>query len=195
MLHLWGDPVQHLRLSAPGTALERSARLFLCVRCRQQVVLCSHCDHGQLYCSPTCSSAGRREHRRRSAQRYQGSRRGQLKHAARMACLRRRRRSLRLASTDASTDARVRADVNKVTHQGCPPVQADAPLPACKTTPACAPIELSSSATDAVLLPATALTWAAPRCRLCGCAVRPHLRQAWLHRPRVASGGRHDHWP
>ena len=191
MLHLWDDPVQHLWLSAPRTGMERSARLFLCVRCRQQVMLCSHCDHGQLYCSPSCSSAGRHEHRRRSAQRYQRSRGGRLKHAARTACWRRRRRSLCLASTG----ARVRADINKVTHQGCPPVQADAPLPGCKTTPACAPNELSSSDADAVLPTATAPMWAAPRCGLCGCSVRPHLRQDWLRRPRVASGGQHDHWP
>ena len=42
--------------------MDRSARLFLCVRCREQVMPCSHCDHGQLYCSPSCSLAGRREH-------------------------------------------------------------------------------------------------------------------------------------
>ncbi len=191
MLHRWGDPVQHLWLSAPRTAMGRSARLFLCVRCRQQVVLCSHCDHGQLYCSPACSLAGRREHRRRSAQRYQRSRNGRLKHAARTACWRRRRRSLCLASADALACA----DGNKVTHQGCTPVQADAPLLACKPTPACAPNELSSSAADAVLRPALVWTWVALRCRLCGCAVRPHLRQDWLHRRGVAAGSRHDDWP
>ena len=191
MLHRWGEPVQHLWLSAPGTALERSARLFLCVRCRQQVVLCSHCDHGQVYCSPSCSSAGRHEHRRRSAQRYQSSRGGRLKHAARTACWRRRQRCLGVASTD----ARVRADVNKVTHQGCTPMQADASLPACKTTSACESIDHPSSVADVVLSSATPTTWAAPRCRHCSCAVRPHLRQDWLRRPRVASGGQHDHWP
>ena len=177
--------------------MDRSARLFLCVRCRQHVMLCSHCDHGQLYCSPACSSAGRHEHRRHSAQRYQDSRSGRLKHAARTACWRRRRRSVCLASEDASA----RAVVNKVTHQGCPPVQADASLPACKTTHARAPIELTRSAADVVLPSTTAVAsalappWAALRCRLCGCAVRPHLRQDWLRRRGVAAGGRHDHCP
>ena len=38
------------------------------------------------------SSAGRHEHRRHSAQRYQDSRSGRLKHAARTACWRRRER-------------------------------------------------------------------------------------------------------
>ena len=188
MLHLWGDHVQHLWLSAQGPAMDRSARLFLCVRCRQQVTLCSQCDHGQLYCSPSCSSAGRHEHRRHSARRYQDSRGGRLKHAARTACWRRRQRCLCLSGAG--------ADVNKVTHQGCPPMQADASLPACETTDTCGAIELPISAANVVLLPsATAPVWPAPRCRLCGCAVLPHMRLGWLRRRAVAPGGRHDHWP
>lgn len=187
MLHLWGDHVQHLWLSAQGPAMDRSARLFLCVRCRQQVMLCSHCDHGQLYCSPSCSSAGRHEHRRHSAQRYQDSRGGRLKHAARTACWRRRRRCLCLSSAG--------ADVNKVTHQGCPTMQADASLAACKTTNACESLELSGSAADVALPSATAPVWTAPRCGLCGCAVRPHLRLGWLRLRAVTLSGRHDHWP
>jgi hypothetical protein len=172
-------------------AMDCSARLFLCVRCRQQVILCSRCDHGQLYCSPSCSSAGRREHRRHSAQRYQDSRGGRLKHAARTACWRSRQRCLCLASPDASPDA----DVNKVTHQGCPPMQTDASLPACETTNAGEPIDDTSSAADVVLPSAPTPAWAAPRCRRCGCAVRPHLRHDGLRRRGVAPGGRHDHWP
>ena len=171
--------------------MDRSARLFLCVRCRQQVMLCSHCDHGQVYCSPACSLAGRHEHRRHSAQRYQSSRGGRLKHAARTACWRRRRRCLCLASTDADANA----DVNKVTHQGCPPMQADASLPACQTSNACESIELPSSAADVVLPWATPPVWTAPRCGLCGCAVLPYVRLGWLHRRAVAPGGRRDHWP
>ena len=191
MLHLWDDHVQHLWLSAQGPAMDRSARLFLCVRCRQQVMLCSHCDHGHLYCSPSCSSAGRHEHRRHSAQRYQDSRGGRLKHAARTACWRRRERQRQRCLCLSSAGA----DVNKVTHQGCPPVQADASLPACKTTNACEPIDSPSSAADVVLPSATAPVWTAPRCGLCGCAVLPHMRLGWLRRRAVAPGGRHDHWP
>ena len=205
MLHRWGDPVQHLWLSASRTAMDRSARLFLCLRCREQVVLCSDCDHGQVYCGPACSLAARREHRRRSAQRYQSSRPGRLKHAARMACWRRRRRSLRLSSAG--------ANANKVTHQGCLPMPADVSLPACQPSNACEPIEHPVSAAE-VVLPAAlvavavavvavvvasavapAPASAAPRCRLCGCAVLPHVRLGWLRRRSVAPGGRHDHFP
>ena len=185
--------------------MDRSARLFLCLRCRVQVVLCSHCDHGQVYCGRACSLAARGEHRRRSAQRYQSGRQGRLKHAARMACWRRRRRCLRLASTLARTGA----NANKVTHQGCLPMPADASLSACQPTNTCEVIEHPGSAAEvvlpatmvavvAVVVPsavATAPAWAAPRCHLCGCAVRPHIRLGWLRRRSVASGGRHDHCP
>jgi len=96
--------------------MDRSARLFLCVRCRQQVMLCSHCDHGQLYCSPSCSAAGRHEYRRHSAQRYQGSRSGRLKHAARTACWRRRERQrqrcLCLSSAGVNVNEIIRARKN-----------------------------------------------------------------------------------
>lgn len=171
----------------PRTAVDRSARLFLCVRCRQQVVLCSHCDHGQVYCSPVCSLAARREHRRHSAQRYQGSRRGRLKHAARTACWRRRQRALCVAGTEVG--------VNKVTHQGCPPKSHDALLLACETTTACETIGLTSSAAAVVPAQSATVTWTTSRCRLCGGAVLPHIRQGWLGRRGVARGARHDHCP
>ena len=187
MLHRWGDPVQHLWLSGSRTAMDRSARLFLCPRCCEQVVLCSHCDHGQVYCSPSCSSAGRHEHRRHSAQRYQDSRGGRLKHAARTACWRRRQRCLRPASAD--------ADVNRVTHHGCASLQADASLPACETTNACEPIDLTGSASDIVPVSSATAALAAPRCRCCGCALLLHVRLGWLRGRGVAPGGRHDHCP
>ena len=98
--------------------MDRTARLFLCARCRDQVLLCSHCDRGQQYCSRACSRVSRLERRQETAQRYQSSRCGQLRHAARTARWRERRRSLR-------------HPINKVTHQGCSVAHADAPLPTC----------------------------------------------------------------
>jgi len=29
--------------------MQSSARLFNCARCRRQVVICSHCDRGNIY--------------------------------------------------------------------------------------------------------------------------------------------------
>ena len=34
------------------------ARLFLCARCRRQVLICSVCDRGQQYCGARCSDLG-----------------------------------------------------------------------------------------------------------------------------------------
>ena len=52
------------------------ARLFVCSRCRAQVLLCTHCDRGQRYCGRVCSRAAREDSRREAAQRYQRSRAG-----------------------------------------------------------------------------------------------------------------------
>ena len=170
--------------------MERSARLFVCVRCRAQVLLCSHCDRGQLYCTRACSFAGRGERRRETAQRYQRSRGGRLKHAARTACWRQRRRSLRHASAG--------IDVDKVTHQGCPPLRTDASLLACETINAGEPIPLDAlSSSAAPVEPASLATtaFAAALCRRCACALLPHARVGWLRRDRggIRRRARHDH--
>jgi hypothetical protein len=62
---------------------EHPARLFVCARCRAQVLLCSRCDRGQRYCGRDCSRAARQGSRREAAQRYQRSRAGRLAHAQR----------------------------------------------------------------------------------------------------------------
>ncbi len=74
-------------------------RLFNCARCACQVLICSHCDRGQIYCAGDCARAARKESLNQSGQRYQASRSGQLNHAARQARYRDRQQQ-------------------KVTHQG-----------------------------------------------------------------------------
>jgi len=81
------------------------ARLFLCVRCKAQVLVCSHCDRGQIYCAQDCAQTARRDAQRAAGRRYQASRRGRVNHAARA--------------------GRYRSRQNKVTHQGSPPQPAD----------------------------------------------------------------------
>jgi len=63
--------------------MERSARFFSCARCKRQVTICNDCDHGNIYCSTTCSSSARKQSQRQAGQRYQASHKGKLKHAAR----------------------------------------------------------------------------------------------------------------
>ncbi len=80
--------------------METTARLFNCARCRRQVVLCSHCDRGNIYCSRGCARQARRESVNAARRRYQRSRRGRFSHAERQ--------------------RRYRARQRKVTHQGSP---------------------------------------------------------------------------
>ena len=90
--------------------MQSSARLFNCARCRCQVVICSHCDRGNLYCGKRCSQAARRQSVRAAGERFQKSRRGRFAHAERQRRYRRRRRQ-------------------KVTHQGSLPGPPDETLP------------------------------------------------------------------
>ena len=86
---------------ALGALGEPSYRLYNCERCGVQVRICSRCDHGNIYCAGECARIRRRESLRRAAARYQRSRRGAHRHAARQRRWRIRRRQ-------------------EVTHQGCP---------------------------------------------------------------------------
>jgi hypothetical protein len=42
-----------------GLAPVAPARLFVCVRCRTQVLICSCCDRGQIYCAGGCAQEAR----------------------------------------------------------------------------------------------------------------------------------------
>lgn len=87
-----------------------STRLFYCVRCHAQVLVCSRCDRGQTHCSPICSGHSRRDSLRLAGRRYQESRQGRLMHADRMRRYREREK-------------------HKVTHQGSPLAEVGALLP------------------------------------------------------------------
>lgn len=90
---------------APEGADATPARFFLCGRCRAQVLICSCCDRGQIYCADGCAGLARREGQRAAGRRYQTSRRGRVAHAQRA--------------------HRYRARQKNVTHQGSPPQPPD----------------------------------------------------------------------
>ena len=81
--------------------MENTARLFTCARCQAQVLICSRCDRGNIYCGPACSKPARRASLKAAGRRYQRSRRGRLTHAERQ--------------------RRYRRHCHKVTHQGSTP--------------------------------------------------------------------------
>ena len=68
--------------SSRGGAMD-DARVFVCARCRRQVLICSRCDRGQQYCGARCSALARAESLRAAGRRYQQSRRGRHCHAER----------------------------------------------------------------------------------------------------------------
>jgi hypothetical protein len=78
---------------------EVSCRMFLCARCRCQVLVCLRCDRGQIYCTGTCGQEARRDKQREARRRYQTTPRGRAMHAER--------------------SRRYRARVGRVTDHGC----------------------------------------------------------------------------
>lgn len=59
----------------------KSARLFICElsSCRRLTIICSGCEHGDIYCSPECAEIAEKESHRLSNARYQKSRKGKFK--------------------------------------------------------------------------------------------------------------------
>ena len=153
-----GFPPEELR-----QLLEHPARLFICARCRTQVLLCSRCDRGQRYCGRACSRESRLQATRAAGRRYQDSRAGRMAHAARSRRWRQRSRERALAAGETG-DA-----CNFVTHQGSPVPTSDAPLAAPEQ--AGQPV---SAASDALTAPITA------HCRRCTAPLPPCVRQGFL---------------
>jgi hypothetical protein len=83
-----------------GEAGAASGRLFLCAGCRGQVIICSCCDRGQVYCNGGCGVWARQRTLQAAGRRYQTSPHGRRQHAARM--------------------SRYRSRQKKVTHHGSP---------------------------------------------------------------------------
>ncbi len=72
------------RLTCHDACLDEvSCRIFLCVCCRRQVLVCRRCDRGQIYCRGTCAQVARREKQRNARRRYQATPRGRAMHAER----------------------------------------------------------------------------------------------------------------
>ncbi len=90
-------------------AMEPTPRLFLCLLCHEQVVLCSWCDHGQIYCGKVCAHFARQKSLRLARLRYQKTFNGRRKHAT---CQSRYRRKLK----------------NKVMDHSSPPPPQSAPI-------------------------------------------------------------------
>jgi transposase len=106
---------------------DATGRFFLCARCRAQVLICSCCDRGNIYCEQDWAQRSRREAQREAGRRYQSSHRGRRDHAERARAYRTRQ--------------------NKVTHQGSPQQPTD------NVIRKCAAVEVSASSGPSVSTP------------------------------------------
>lgn len=87
--------------------MKLSSRLFNCVGCHTQTVVCSDCDRGQIYCGKMCSQLARIQSHRLANQRYQTSFKGRMNHALRQ----RRYRESKIKVTDQGSLLEVENDV------------------------------------------------------------------------------------
>jgi len=69
-----------------------STRLYQCLRCRRQVMVCQPCDHGQRYCARGCRQHARKDACKRAQLKYQNSRKGRLNNAQRQHRFRQRQK-------------------------------------------------------------------------------------------------------
>jgi hypothetical protein len=169
--------------------MDQPARLYLCARCRVQVILCSHCDRGNRYCGRACGYQSREDSRRETAQRYQRSWRGRIAHAQRSRRWRQRRAACDAAGGD--------DDAHNVTHQGSRPGEASAPLVAwthdsATVAPADTAADITATSAPQELVIATGDTcWA---CCRCGARQPAALRLGFV-RHGAGARRRHDHSP
>ncbi len=103
--------------------METTARLYNCARCHQQVILCSHCDHCNIYCFDGCAQEARILSLREANKRYRKSPNGLLNAASRQAEFRRRKRLDK--SSNPSSESSVE---KKVTHRGSGEDSSPAPI-------------------------------------------------------------------
>ena len=188
----WDESVQHFGFA--GVRMDQPARLYLCARCRVQVILCSRCDRGNRYCGRQCRHQARMQARRQTAQRYQRSWHGRIAHAQRSRRWRQRR-----AARDAVGATGV--DAHNVTHQGSRLVVAAAPLVAwTHDSTTAAPADMAADITvhsaPQELAPAATLTTATTcwACRRCGTRQPAALRRGFV-RHAVPQWRRNDHSP
>ena len=174
---------------------DEPARRFLCARCRAPVLVCSHCDRGQIYCASGCAALARQQFQRDAGSRYQSSRPGRFMHAARMRRWRQRQALLTVSAARAEM-----ARPQSVTHQSSPAPASDAVLiavptpvagaavptaPAPSTQP-CTTITTSGASSPAATLPLSASAWHCHWCHTpCSARVRlDFLRHSRSSRPR-----------
>jgi hypothetical protein len=172
------------------------ARRFVCARCRVPVLVCSRCDRGQIYCPTGCAAVARRQSQHEAGRRYQRSRPGRFKHAARTRRWRERQSLLAMPVAQAATTT-----PQSVTHQGSPSQASDAVLVAVPTPVAaaaapatsappgqpCTTLTISGASSPAATLPLSTSAWC---CHWCHTPCSARVRLDFLRHSRSARPAR-----
>lgn len=90
-----------------------SARLYFCLACAKQVIICQRCDRGHRYCSAACATQARQQSLYRAQRRYQKTRPGRLNNARRQQRFRDRQQTRHVPLCEPCGSNRT-----KVTHHG-----------------------------------------------------------------------------
>ncbi len=136
--------------------MKPSARLYQCLRCHKQVVICRRCDRGHRFCGEDCARLSRRDSQRRSAQRYRKTTRGKTSNV---------RRQQRFPQRQINRQQNAR--LTQITHHGSP-------------TPArCAPLLIRRWPLHKRAVKDTVVSEI--RCHCCGVLCDVFLRRHFLH--------------
>lgn len=168
---------------------EQTGRLYLCARCHAQVLVCSPCDRGQRYCASGCAGITRLNRQREAGQRYQQSRAGRHKHAARMRQWRKRRAAAAKIVTHRSSQVPP-ADAVLAGNESPTAIPPDSQPPSPCSPIASESIALGNTATATVNTISSLLVpvW---RCHWCQLLCPALVRQGFLRHSRWVRDGRY----
>ncbi len=79
-----------------------STRLYQCLRCYRQVMVCQSCDHGQRYCARGCRQQARQASCKRAQIKYQTSHKGRISNAQRQRRFRQRQEKTKIVTHQTS---------------------------------------------------------------------------------------------
>jgi len=78
----------------PLLSMQTSSRLYHCLHCHAQVIICHRCDRGHRYCANGCSKKARKASLSRATKKYQQSRAGRFNNAARQKRFRQQKKQI-----------------------------------------------------------------------------------------------------
>jgi hypothetical protein len=155
--------------------MSQSARVFNCERCHQQVIICSHCDRGNIYCAGQCATQARKEKTAKAQKTYQQSPKGRETHAQNQMDYRQRQREkVTHQSSQKLVDYDVLLKVKSMATSGEHPVLNEKTMSVRR--------QLTVKQEVAVTQQVSLTKKTVYRCHFCGCRCSEKLRWAKFYR-------------